>query len=376
VDNNGFANKTPYRHSFQELYINHSKNAIEILENLGLYEYDFETNEFTATVDDLRATKHYPRAVAAEGKISPCNGRLFLATLSSQNLKYVTGYLASRYLAKYVASIDEHNKIYFNSNGQRSNVVTVQYEALKNTKITSNFINEKKSDRDRRNKNNPRGRAISIMEMLCVILGFDQVFTDINFFHVSTLPKEERPGIQIKAEKISVDRNPDLQTGQFLPIVKVRNIVKQFPVWRKISMSESSIVIDQMTSGVSADCTTIFGLRPPELRFVQNQKQYYQWFYRDPKVHYKQSSPTVIDQIEKHLHHELKKSCWIDALGHRVFVRPAALKQICEYVETTRNIDYYPLDYNDVDNIHILQRENPKSRTRLFFNYLHRNYIT
>ena len=53
---------------------------------------------------------------------------------------------------------------------------------MKNTKITSNFINEKKADRDRRNKNNPRGRAISIMKMLCVILGFDQVFTDINFF--------------------------------------------------------------------------------------------------------------------------------------------------------------------------------------------------
>ena len=80
-----------------------------------------------------------------------------------------------------------------------------------------------------------------------------------------------------------------MQTGQFLPIVKVRNIVKRFTVWRKISMSESSIAIDQMTSGVSADCTTIFGLRPPELRFVQNQKQYYQWFYRDPKVHFKRN---------------------------------------------------------------------------------------
>ena len=45
----------------------------------------------------------------------------------------------------------------------------------------------------KRNNKHPTAHAILLMEMLCVILGFNQVFTDIEFVHVSTIPKEERP---------------------------------------------------------------------------------------------------------------------------------------------------------------------------------------
>jgi hypothetical protein len=126
VENNGIENNTPYRHAFQNIYVKHSKNAMEILKKLDLYKFDNSSGSLEPLEDKLKAQKHYPRATAAEGKISPCNGKMFLLTLSSQNLKYVTGYLASRYLAKYVASIDQNNRIYFNSDGKSSNVVNVE----------------------------------------------------------------------------------------------------------------------------------------------------------------------------------------------------------------------------------------------------------
>ena len=114
-ENVGFKNETPYKHVFQNIYIQHSKNAMEILKKLGLYVVDPKSNSLIATNDILIATKHYPCAYASEGKISSCNGRLFLATVSSQNLKYVTGYLTSRYLTRYLTSCDEHNRIFINA---------------------------------------------------------------------------------------------------------------------------------------------------------------------------------------------------------------------------------------------------------------------
>jgi hypothetical protein len=47
-----------------------------------------------------------------EGIMSPTIGRIFAYTLSQSNVQCTTAYFLSRYLAKYVAGIDEGNVIY------------------------------------------------------------------------------------------------------------------------------------------------------------------------------------------------------------------------------------------------------------------------
>jgi hypothetical protein len=47
-----------------------------------------------------------------EGIMSLTNGRIFAYTLSQSNVQCATAYVLSRYLAKYVAGIDEGNMIY------------------------------------------------------------------------------------------------------------------------------------------------------------------------------------------------------------------------------------------------------------------------
>jgi hypothetical protein len=47
-----------------------------------------------------------------EGIMSPTNGRIFTYTLSQSNVQHMTAYFSSRYLAKYIAGIDEGIMIY------------------------------------------------------------------------------------------------------------------------------------------------------------------------------------------------------------------------------------------------------------------------
>jgi hypothetical protein len=182
-----------------EVPIEHSDLAGELLQHLGLMEWN-EAREMYVPKQDVEATKiltafkHIPPALPCEGKFSPASGFLFAATRSNHNLQFVTGYLASRYLAKYVAMVDEHNRIYINTSPSSPNKLTVDSELLYNTKITGSAIQGNKKSALQRNWKHPKGRAISLMEMLTVILGYDIVHTNIPFKHVPTVSLEERSG--------------------------------------------------------------------------------------------------------------------------------------------------------------------------------------
>lgn len=107
--NNRIENPNPAEHTIKPIHVQHSKRANDLLEECGLLRRDTVTGVSIPEKKCMRAEKHYPPADAGEGIISPCNGRLFAATLSQQNLQLCTNYVSSRYLAKYVASLDEHN---------------------------------------------------------------------------------------------------------------------------------------------------------------------------------------------------------------------------------------------------------------------------
>jgi hypothetical protein len=59
-------------------------------------------------------------AMPGEGIMSPTNGRIFAYMLSQSVVQCTTAYFSSRYLAKYVAGIDEGNVIYVAPGGKQN----------------------------------------------------------------------------------------------------------------------------------------------------------------------------------------------------------------------------------------------------------------
>ena len=184
-------------HCLVEFDPGHSQEATSILVALGLAEPgDSDSGAFKPLDERLRETRHILPTHPGEGIISPCNGLLFTETRSSQNLQICTTYSTSRYVAKYVASIDKNNYIMISVNPNDPHSLRTEKMFLHNTKVASSAMNEKERFKKRRDNFHPTARSISQMEMLQLILGYPQVHTDIEYVNISTLPLEERAGIE------------------------------------------------------------------------------------------------------------------------------------------------------------------------------------
>jgi hypothetical protein len=387
--NNGIENPSPTEHTTKEITVKHSPACCEILHKLGLFGIDALSGKYIPLSDELKATKHYPPAVAGEGVISACCGRLFAATLSSQNLKYVTGYLTSRYLAKYIAMVDEHNRVYVGAAGKDPDTVKLDSQFLHNTKITGSAIKESELRAQRRDRDHPTGRAISMMEVISVLLGYEQVYTNIKFVHVPTVPLEERPAFDQKRPLTALKKDgvvapdaivrypEDLSCSSVIPSYQVRNNRGQneipFPRWRMLSNTETMILRDQILSPHSIDATTLFGIRPPELRFVRHQEKYFRWFYRDPRSCKGKKLADVVAHLRLQLEPQsLEKTSWVDGTNCSVYVRPKAVNEIVAYLSTRVDEDFYASDQLAALRDSGLS-ESPKSITTRFFNKMEVN---
>ena len=375
---NGKENPCPWTHTMRTVPVHHSSVCLGILQQLGLAQRNVDCGTWEMLNDKLVASIHYPPANSAEGIISPCNGWLFVATCSHQNLKRCTGYLASRYLAKYVAAVDQHNRVFVGAMGQAENSVRLRQEFLANTKITSSAMHEETRLKQVRDKKHPTGRAISMMEAISVVLQYPQVYTNIEFVHVSTLPLAERPGIDIQTgvsklkrqQIISVDQvvlvPEDLNSGDVIPSYHVRNENSpDLERWRKISNSEALTLRDQLLSPVSVDCVTSFGVRPPELRFVRDMKFYYRWFYHCGKCG--RNYQKIMERVRKSVRPgKLEDGEWINGMNVIVRVRRQAVQEIIAYLAyEVQESDFYAEDEDPFD-----YEGEPLIDTREFFVYL------
>lgn len=351
VTNNGVENPTPNHHYFKEFDVDYSKMCINILTELGLMVYDNNTKNYIIH-EQLRAVKHFPPAVGGEGNISPCNGKLFAACLSNNNLKYVTSYLASRYLAKYVAAIDENNRVYLSSNPTDAHEIKGKMEFLYNTKITSSAINEEKKQEKSKYRKKPQGRAISLMEIIATLLGYPQVYTDFKFIHVPTTPLAERSAIEkvapikLTMKESSFSRNPkidDFDSADILPQYYIRNIKLQvhLDIWRQYTEFETLQMKDQMFSNLSVDNVTLFGMRPPELRFIRHIKLYFKWFTFERLSTLQKTYSAQVAFLETVIKPNFHDTMWIDGVGRKVILLPKAIIDIMEYIRTREESDFF-----------------------------------
>jgi hypothetical protein len=349
VTNNGLESPTPYKHTLALVNVEHTQASSDLLSNLGLL--DRTEFGYVPLDDSLQGYKHYPPSRGADGKFSQCNNRLFAGTKSNQNLIFVTGYFASRYVAKYSAKIDESNRVYIGAGQQQANSMTLDVQFLHNTKITGSKINEQKLMSTRKDHNHPTGRAISIMEMMQATLGYDMVYTDIVFEYLPTTPLGERTGVKISPKQEMRFRNSlcpqDLSSAEYIATYVVRNKEQRHLMkeWQRLAPSETIILRDAALSDVSIDKITIFGVRPPELRFVRKPELYYKWFFRsaDPLDG---NLSRQLDVVRKEINSDVELSAWIDGLGYPVYARPKAVPDILKCLRAMNDDkDFYCLDH-------------------------------
>jgi hypothetical protein len=369
VPNHALINPNPNEHALIPINVHHSQAALKIMEILGLYKYDVaaeqyfpiessDDKEMQNLMNSLKSWKHSPPAHAGESPFSPVNPRLFIATKSSQNISHPSGYFLARYVLEYISKIDENNSVMVSAIPYKANGISINAEFLHNTKITSSAIHENKRKAQRRDRLHPQGRAIAMSETIMQMLGIPQVYTTYKFIYIQTCALELRTGTVQKASISAQDlkrkpKRPEDLTFSSVPMAKIRNEImpKKFnthwPRWRTMSDTEVLSLKANAFSQVSLDKPTMFSGRPSELRFVRRIRLYFRWFYINSMPIEKQKQK-MLEKVSKLLDIQLHKSSWVDAFGHQVFVRRAALSEIIEYLESNTKksmIDFYALDH-------------------------------
>jgi predicted GIY-YIG superfamily endonuclease len=338
----------PSRHCMQTINVFHSPEAIKVMAELGLCEPYDESGLFLPFDARLQTERHHPPTSAGEGIISPSTSRLFAATKSQSNLQYCTTYSTSRYCTKYAAGIDEHNRVYIGVMTDRAdNGFSVRMDShfMHNTKVSGSAINEKRIHENRRNKHHPTGRGLAVTEAASQLLGYPQVYTDLAFVDVPTVPMEDRVGYdRVKPIHSFSDAlehgvaGPEDVSSNVIAAYMVRNQILNLPEWRKISRSQELLLKDLLFCPVSVDKITVFGIRPPELEFVGHVGKYFRWFEREP---------AVVHQDAELLHsvmvnYDVMKTGWVDGLNCRVRVRLQAIPEILEYLNDAQRRERTP----------------------------------
>lgn len=101
-------------------------------------------------------------------------------------------FFGTRYLAKYASGLDENTKVKVKASKNKDEL-NVANEPGQNTKVTGSNINQKKAEMKKHQNPAFLGRAVGISEIVNLILGEAQVFTNITFIRMSSVPLEERP---------------------------------------------------------------------------------------------------------------------------------------------------------------------------------------
>ena len=352
-------------HSFQTIDVNHSQECIKILQEVGVAKKPIvapkegEKLEFIPLLPCLQNLKHIPPAHGNEGIISPVSGMLIARNPNSDNLQFTTGYLLSRYLAKYILSVDLNNVItikpptYDNENENNNNTYTIDGKQILNTKITSNKISQTDNEEDvnKKTERKRQARAINIAEIYMHMFHYDPVMTNIKFEYIPTQPYEERSArerresildtiLKQNSELRNLLQRNSLTAIKTVPSYHVHCSLPTLQPWRNFLPTQIKKAEDELTSKIQTDKVTIFGLRPPELRFVRHLPKYFRWFEISPV---KKNLKGQIEFCKENIVSNYTLCAWVDALTNHVKVRVLALPEIIEYI---KNLQLSDLDSN------------------------------
>lgn len=322
---NWLMSNEPFRHTIQTIPSEHSSQAFTILTEVGLAQ-EIEPGRFEPTHSKLIKKRHVPICDRKDGVFSPTCNRLFLSMPSSQNLQFCTGHTLAQYLTKYVTSIDQVAIVLIKPSVGNDKRLNLQYKPLNNTKIGSVRTLHKESLKE--NANKPVGRPVTLMEAQAVIEGQSLVTSTRQFVHCPTVSREYRSAVYSNVNK-NVDKLEDLQAIKAV-VCQTHRIALRFDSARCFSTYQMQVIQDELDDPLRTDQTTFFSMRPPELRFVNNQFLFLAWFERcnETQVFNVTANQEYVGEC---LSCDINECLWLDGFSGRIRLRRGAILQCHQY---------------------------------------------
>ena len=322
VSDNSLRSSRPFQHTLAVARAEHTASAKAIYNRLGMMRGDEVIEQC------LSSRFHVPITERKDRKFSPTNGHLFACYPSSQNLQFCTGHTIAQYLVKYIAAVDEVAIVVVRPQQSEVNKYSrAEVESLHNTKITSNKILAEKKKASVRH----RARILTQMECLTVILGSPLVTSTVKFVYIPTSPREYRAAFFKHGREGQQQRRlPDHIEADVVVGQEIRTN-KGFLQPRMFSSFQIAVIQDEQKSALSICAITIFSIRPPELRFVNNVFSYFRWFERQ-RIDFNDYNE-LRDELKARLKDDIGKCQWIDGMNMQVTVRRGAVTEILSYIE-------------------------------------------
>ena len=296
---------------YKEFNQHHTEDVFRILKDIGLaekrpgFDRDFQVKEV------LRAGKFMYAASLGE-HMSPLNVSLWAIVRSSINVLKICHSMASKYLTSYAAGKEEHAEVTFRPTNFTS--VSADCKNLENKKIGGvRRILQQENTRQSAHEIS-HTTTIAVTECVSWLLQIPAVITSMDFVSVPSVPLENRGGFLLQNRKRAHD-------------VTVRSKSLNLPLHRQFTKSQVVVLESQKQSRFTTDKVTVFSLRPPELLHVNKLRNYFEWFVRE-------SLPISEGENAhlKYVHLNIERSCWVDAEGLVVRLRPCAVWEYIDYV--------------------------------------------
>ena len=283
------------------------------LANEPIDEETGDRNLFQSSLKVFHPERWVPAIRIGEPSISPVESQTFAVCRSQQNFQKLTSAGGcSKYCCKYITKVDDQNYIVVSMDKKKKGNLVTQSTFLHNTKISSSKMGEEEVKKSKRNNHHPHGRCISLTEMLHHMLRYPEMFTDLVFIAISTMPLELRIG------GVSVDQETSPRDSHCItPLsTNTHRQIRYLPEWRKHTSNQITTYTDLKQSRVIIDKISQFSMRPPEfLNIIDMVGNYYRWFFIDMKDKVKG------DDLEKNITINLNLSSGIDCLERKVKLR-------------------------------------------------------
>ena len=208
---------------------------------------------------------------------------------------------------------------------------------IHNSKTGRSAVNERKAFEASRAKNHPIGRYIGLPQMLHCLLGESEIYTNIKFEEISTMPFEYRAPTRVKLDRNGNLMRPDLppngdalDTASMLTdsvSIRAANVPEREFGYNQLKLLQPQTrTSKKKATGCSYDHITLFGLRPVELlELFPRVRDYYEWFIPTKGV---LSREDIVAGLQK----DVKKCRWIDALGRGIRIREKALPLVKQWL--------------------------------------------
>ena len=317
-------------YSYEPIHFEFSEETKNLFLELGLAYIDPVTCRLHISPELIGGKHSYP--ANRHETISPTNASLFYILKSSLNLQICDKYMSGRYVAKYAAGIEARASMKIISSGQED-TFEVRTGNIQNVKISGVKATEERKAKDERVRTKFEGRVLSQTEALWFAFEFPYVATNMEFVHLPTVSKEFRTGLIIEKK----GRRQQHQSGGGNYISEAHRVRQQMqlPSYRQFMSTQRMLIEDVETSNVTPDKITVFGVRPPELRFVDSPIQYFKWFRRERPT----NGVSGVSVHERLLKTDATMSPWIDGLGHIVKLRPPAVTSFMNYAAGKIGVD-------------------------------------